>query len=98
MGEAWLDGRHSSTLRDALPLPCGERVGVRGRACEGSRNRLKRALNLGQCLIVPETQHAVTLGFQINPLPRRGEQAGASRIDDYLFGLVAQIVRARSEE
>jgi hypothetical protein len=38
---------------------------VRGRACHGIQNHLKHALDIGQHIIVPETQHAVTHGLQI---------------------------------
>ncbi|KZC18475.1 hypothetical protein RHOFW104R3_36315 [Rhodanobacter denitrificans] len=64
------------------PLPCGERAGVRGRAGDDLQNHPEHAFDIHQCLIVPETQHAVSLGLQI---------PGAALVVPDLFRMLAAI-------
>src|SRR5579859_3386251 len=48
-----------------LPLPFGERAGVRGRASQSLQDHLKHAIHMLQDIIVPETRHAITHLFEL---------------------------------
>src|SRR5262249_55736444 len=62
----WIQA-HASASGAPLPLPGGERVGVRGQgsmSVERSEDGVENALGIAQDIIVPESQHAVTERFE----------------------------------